>query len=608
MQRQHVTCRANAQVSGGPFRHEDVSKQETAKALISGISAAFAELYEEGNADQSSSEKGVLPHVNFAFDEDVFGLAYARMQKAMSKRTGSKDAQSQSAGGGATQCRRSCKGPGDTATERTAPHVELMPGGRLEAALQRLRDNDPGLTVLDLSNNGLDVAGVEALARALRDNTVLTRLSLGNNGLGADGAEALEGALCNNTVLTQLSLGGNGLGVAGAEALARALRENTRLTQLDLGNNDLGAASVKALAGALRHNTVLTQLDLRNNGLLRASAEALARALHDNIRLRRLDLGGNDLGDRGARALAEALRINTVLTQLDLGANAIGAWGADDLARALRENTRLTRLNLGFNGLGDEGGEALAMTLRTSTVLTRLDLECNGIKDLGAEALARALHDNTVLTVLDLGANVFGRLVSKLRASVQAEQELRASVQAEQELSAVANAALSSSLTDSRQQLARLRGIGVEGLGERKLKELQATLQEAQRRVSDVLLRPEAEQRVVQENNSFMCPIGHALMREPVMAADGHTYERTEIAKWIQQKGASATSPKTNQILENTRLIDNHQCKASIDEAIERAMRELRASTQNGDREGEGAAASGRKRRRSDGDGGGEGR
>ena len=157
-------------------------------------------------------------------------------------------------------------------------------------------------------------------------------------------------------------------------------------------------------------------------------------------------------------------------------------------------------------------------------------------------------------------------------------------------------------------ELARLRGIGVEDLEERELKELQATLQEGQRRVNDALLRPEAEQRVVQEHNSFVCPIGHALMREPVMAADGHTYERTEIAKWIQQKGASATSPKTNQILENTRLIDNHQCKASIDEAIERAMRELRASTQNGDREGEGAAASGRKRRRSDGDGGGEGR
>ena len=150
-------------------------------------------------------------------------------------------------------------------------------------------------------------------------------------------------------------------------------------------------------------------------------------------------------------------------------------------------------------------------------------------------------------------------------------------------------------------ELARLRGIGVEDLEERELKELQATLQEGQRRVNDALLRPEAEQRVVQEHNSFVCPIGHALMREPVMAADGHTYERTEILKWIQRKGASATSPKTNQILEDTRLTPNHALKASIDEAIEKAMRELRASTQNGDCEGEGAAASGRKRRRSDG-------
>jgi len=112
--------------------------------------------------------------------------------------------------------------------------------------------------------------------------------------------------------------------------------------------------------------------------------------------------------------------------------------------------------------------------------------------------------------------------------------------------------------------------------------------------VSDALLRPKAERHVLRENNSFMCPIGHALMREPVIAADRHTYERTEIVKWIKQKGAMATAPTTNEILEDTRLIPNHQCKANIDEAIERAMSELRASTQSGDCEGKGAVASGR--------------
>jgi hypothetical protein len=31
------------------------------------------------------------------------------------------------------------------------------------------------------------------------------------------------------------------------------------------------------------------------------------------------------------------------------------------------------------------------------------------------------------------------------------------------------------------------------------------------------------------QSNSCMCPISLALMREPVVAADGHTYERVEM-------------------------------------------------------------------------------
>ena len=86
--------------------------------------------------------------------------------------------------------------------------------------------------------------------------------------------------------------------------------------------------------------------------------------------------------------------------------------------------------------------------------------------------------------------------------------------------------------------------------------------------MSDALLRPEAERRVLQGPNSCTCPVGLALMCEPVVAADGHTYEHNEIEKWIRQKGASATSPTTSEILEDARLISSQQCKASIDEAI----------------------------------------
>lgn len=107
-----------------------------------------------------------------------------------------------------------------------------------------------------------------------------------------------------------------------------------------------------------------------------------------------------------------------------------------------------------------------------------------------------------------------GLLVRRQQHVWQAQQVWRCSKlrKAEQELS-VANAALSAALSAKDQELARLRGIGVEDLEERELKELQATLQEGQRRVNDALLRPEAEQRVVQEHNSFVCPIGLRLLR-----------------------------------------------------------------------------------------------
>ena len=81
-------------MSGGIFRHEDVSKQRVAQALIAGISAAFVDI--SGTREEEKSASGekdagagkLLPHVNFAFDEDVFSMAYDRMHwQAKRKRT-----------------------------------------------------------------------------------------------------------------------------------------------------------------------------------------------------------------------------------------------------------------------------------------------------------------------------------------------------------------------------------------------------------------------------------------------------------------------------------------------------------------------------------------
>ena len=51
-------------------------------------------------------------------------------------------------------------------------------------------------------------------------------------------------------------------------------------------------------------------------------------------------------------------------------------------------------------------------------------------------------------------------------------------------------------------------------------------------------------------------------MNDPVVAADGYTYERSEIEKWFRK--GNNTSPMTNEILEFNNLLSNKKVKILI--------------------------------------------
>ena len=61
--------------------------------------------------------------------------------------------------------------------------------------------------------------------------------------------------------------------------------------------------------------------------------------------------------------------------------------------------------------------------------------------------------------------------------------------------------------------------------------------------------------------HEYLCPITLELMKDPVSAMDGHTYERSAISKWLKTKG---TSPKTNEPLLSKELVPNHALKSII--------------------------------------------
>lgn len=63
--------------------------------------------------------------------------------------------------------------------------------------------------------------------------------------------------------------------------------------------------------------------------------------------------------------------------------------------------------------------------------------------------------------------------------------------------------------------------------------------------------------------HSFLCPISHLLMRDPVQTADGQTYDRPGIERWLRTHN---TSPKTGAELEHKRLTPNFALKGAIEE------------------------------------------
>lgn len=65
---------------------------------------------------------------------------------------------------------------------------------------------------------------------------------------------------------------------------------------------------------------------------------------------------------------------------------------------------------------------------------------------------------------------------------------------------------------------------------------------------------------------AFLCPILHDVMVDPVLAADGHTYERPAIERWFKK---SSVSPMTGQRVKSRDVLPNFTIKSMIQEWID---------------------------------------
>jgi hypothetical protein len=66
--------------------------------------------------------------------------------------------------------------------------------------------------------------------------------------------------------------------------------------------------------------------------------------------------------------------------------------------------------------------------------------------------------------------------------------------------------------------------------------------------------------------DEFLCPITYEVMKDPVCAADGYTYERKAIEEWLAK---NQTSPMINISIKNTPLYSNKILKMLIDAHVQ---------------------------------------
>ena len=66
--------------------------------------------------------------------------------------------------------------------------------------------------------------------------------------------------------------------------------------------------------------------------------------------------------------------------------------------------------------------------------------------------------------------------------------------------------------------------------------------------------------------DAYLCPITMDPMEDPVIAADGHSYEKSEINAWFAR--GNNTSPKTGAQLDDTRLFPNHALRNAIQDFL----------------------------------------
>jgi hypothetical protein len=289
---------------------------------------------------------------------------------------------------------------------------DVVNAARLQKCINIMTANEKTAKTINLSNTGLDKKALDAIARALRNNSTATSLSLVGNARLTD---ADVGSFLD--LLSEKERGDSLMHIAvdsesfdkailkrlhawRVDAVCRLLERNhVNATAVDLSRCSVTDAQFARVISAAEHSTHVASINVsRNKRVTDESASALLQLVGTHVSLARVNLTASGMSATAQANIARELKNRNLervcytldpsakrAEDLDLASRGIRAGATAGTAHA-HAHTNSTRARSGAAlkidvlrgvGLDDDDAIKLAACIKRSTVLAELDLSGN---------------------------------------------------------------------------------------------------------------------------------------------------------------------------------------------------------------------------------------
>jgi len=285
------------------------------------------------------------------------------------------------------------------------------------ASLHQLKD-------LDMSNCGLDIEAMKALAPTMSRLSRLEVLSFQGNDLGTEGARALSEVLPSFPHLKILNLRHCDFARPAVEALAQGVAQLKNFEAFDIADRRLMSKFVRSMSYKHMPQPIqlakLRVLHVESCNIDASYMKQFVTGLRLLSGVEKLVLKGNDMGVEGAQALAvEGLPYLSLLRDLNIADCGLGELAFQEIAPGLKCLSKLEKLNLRGNELGSAGAAVLAReVLPALGLINELILANNELEPEDIQVIAASLNHVPLLEKLVLMGNTFDSMAGNSLAAV----------------------------------------------------------------------------------------------------------------------------------------------------------------------------------------------